>query len=214
MKTIEQPGTARSRRTREALLSATRTILEHDGFGALTMTAVAEHAGVTRRAAYMHFRTRAELVGALFDYMADVERLPQSLAPVWAAPDAAAALDQWAAHLAHYHPRLLAVDRALRSVRDHDDDAAAHYARVIKEQLANCHRLAQRLAQENQLAAPWTVDSARDMLFALISSDLIGALIEDRKWSRKRLADHLAILLRSTFTAPQRNAPHRRPPSE
>lgn len=37
------------------------------------------------------------------------------------------------------------------------------------------------------------------MLFALVSSDVIEALIVDRRWSRSRLSAHLALLLRSTF---------------
>jgi AcrR family transcriptional regulator len=198
-KTIEEPMTARSRRTRAALLAAARGILEEQGFEALSMTAIAERAGVTRRAAYLHFTARAEVVGALFDYIAEEEGLQESLQSVWTAPDGATALDRWAEHLARYHPKLLAVDRALQRVRHHDSDAAAHYARVVSEQLDNCHRLVRRLKQDGRLADPWTVASARDMLFALISSDLIGALTEDRNWSRQRLASHLSILFRSTL---------------
>ncbi|GIL25426.1 TetR/AcrR family transcriptional regulator [Actinocatenispora comari] len=200
-KSIVEPMNARSRRTRESLLAATRAILEEQGFEALSMTAVADRAGVTRRAAYLHFATRAELVGALFDYVAAEEGLTESLRQVWESPDAPSALDQWARHLASYHSRLLPIDRALQRVRDHDADAAAHYARVTAEQMRNCRRLAQRLNQEHQLAEPWTVSSARDMLFALVSSDLIGALLEDRRWSRRRLAEHLSVLFRSTFVA-------------
>jgi hypothetical protein len=39
------------------------------------------------------------------------------------------------------------------------------------------------------------------MLFALISSDMIEALIVDRRWTLQRLAKHLALLFRSTFVA-------------
>lgn len=193
---------ARSRRTREALLSAARAILEQDGFEALTMAAVADQAGVTRRAVYMHFGSRPELVQALFDHVAATEGLHESLRPVWAAPDAATALDEWAAHLARYHPRLLAVDRALRRVWQTDPDAAAHRRMVVSEQLAGCRRLASRLADEGRLAPAWTVASTTDMLFALISSDMIEALLVDRRWSKRRLAEHLALLLRSTFLTP------------
>lgn len=197
--TITQPTNARSRRTRAALLAAAREILEADGFEALTMTAVADRAGVTRRAAYMHFASRAELVGVLFDYVAEAEGLEASLQTVWQAPDAAAALDEWARHLARYHPRLLAVDRAVERVRNADADAAAHRKRVVQAKAANCRRLADRLNQERRLAPAWTPESAADMLFALVSSDLVEALLVDRRWSRQRLAEHLALLLRSTF---------------
>jgi AcrR family transcriptional regulator len=199
--TIAEPSNARSRRTRAALLTAAHAILQEQGFEALTMTAVADRAAVTRRALYMHFASRAELVAALFDHVASVEGLQESLRRVWEAPDAASALGEWAAHLARYHPRLLAVDRALQRVWRQDPDAAAHRRRVVAEQLRNCRRLAQRLHDEGRLAGGWTTGSASDMLFALISTDMIEALIVDRRWSRQRLAEHLALLLRSTFVA-------------
>jgi AcrR family transcriptional regulator len=198
---IKEPTNARSRRTRTALLSSAREILETRGFEALTMTAVAEQAGVTRRAAYLHFATRAELIGALFDFVADTEGLEESLRRVWEAPDAVSALDEWAAHLARYHVRLLAVDRAVERVRHVDADAAAHRKRVVAEKLSNCRRLVSRLEQERRLARSWTEETASDMLFSLISSDMIEALTLDRRWSRRRLADHLALLFRSAFVA-------------
>jgi AcrR family transcriptional regulator len=44
------PTNARARRTRTALLAAARAVLLEHGFPHLTMAAVAERAGVTRRA--------------------------------------------------------------------------------------------------------------------------------------------------------------------
>jgi AcrR family transcriptional regulator len=200
--TIARPANARSRRTRAALLAAAHDVLKQRGFEALTVTEVAGRAGVTRRAVYMHFPGRAELIEALFDHIARVEGLAESLDRVWAAPDALAALDEWAAHLARYHPHLLPVDRALQRVWQADPDAAAHRERVVAEKLGNARRLARRLADEGRLASPWTAESAADMLFALAASDVIEALIVDRGWSPDRLARHLAALFRATFAAP------------
>jgi AcrR family transcriptional regulator len=194
---------ARSRRTREALLASARSILEEQGFDALTMTAVADHAGVTRRAVYLHFPSRAELLGALFDYVASTEGLHDSLARVWAAPDAGSALDEWGRHLARYHVRLLAVDRAISRVEHADPDAAAHRARVSAEKLSGCRRLARRLQDEGVLADAWTVEAAADMVFALSTSDVVGGLVVERRWSPDRLARHLGLLFRSTFLAPR-----------
>jgi AcrR family transcriptional regulator len=199
---IAVPVNARSRRTRATLLSAARELLEEDGFGALTMAAVADRAGVTRRAVYLHFASRAELVAGLFDHVAGEEGLEQSLARVWDAPDAAAALDEWARHLARYHTRLLAVDRAVERVRRDDADAARHRERVVQAKLSSCRRLAQRLADEQALAPAWSTATAADVLFALTSSDVVEGLTVDRRWSRQKLADHLGLLLRSTFLKP------------
>jgi AcrR family transcriptional regulator len=201
MASVDMPANARSRRTRAALLAGARALLEEGGFEALTMSAVADRAGVTRRAVYLHFSSRAQLVAGLFDHVAESEGLEASVQRVWAAPDAVAALQEWAEHVARYHPRVLAVDRAVERVRDVDEDAARHRARVVRAKLTNCRRLARRLEDERGLAAPWTRESAADMLFALTSSDVVESLIADRRWSRAKLAAHLGALLRATFVA-------------
>jgi AcrR family transcriptional regulator len=201
MSKIDAPANARSRRTRARLLSTARRLLETEGFDALTMNAIAEHSGVTRRSVYLHFESRAELVSALFDYVADAEGLERSLARVWAAPDAAAALDEWASHVARYHPRLLAVDRAVARESDRDPDAAAHRARVMREKLGGCRRVIGRLADEGRLAPGWTAATAADMLFYLDSGELVGGLLHERRWSRRLFAERYSAVLRATFLA-------------
>lgn len=199
--TIDTPANARSRRTRQALLAASREILEEEGFDALTMAAIAERAGVTRRSAYLHFASRAAVVDALFAYVAETEGLAESVNRVWAAPDAVEALRRWAQHFADYHLRVLPVDRAVARVHRHDRAAAAHRKRVVSAKHSNCRRLADWLAREGRLAPGWTVTTAADMINALTTSDVIEGLVVDRRWSRQRFADHFALLLRSTFVA-------------
>lgn len=197
---------ARSRRTREALLVAARTLVEREGVAAVTMASVAEHAGITRRAVYLHFSTRTELVTALYEHVIDTAELTASLKSVWLAPDAAAALDQWAQHLARCHTELIPVGRAFQRVRGTDPDAGHYWDVVMRQWRKSCRRLAEWLAAEERLAAPWTVETATDMLWALMSFDMLEALVVDRRWSRKRLARRLSVLLRSTFVAEPRPA--------
>lgn len=193
------PTNARSRRTRQALLAGARTILEQDGFAELTMSAVARRAGVSRGAVYLHFSSRREIVAALFEHVAEEEGLADSLDAVWRAGDAVACLEEWAAHLARYHPRLIAVDRAITQVQHNDPDAAAHRERVSTAQRASCTRLVRALADEHRLSDAWTVERATDMLFALISTDLIERLTIDCGRAERELADELATLFRCAF---------------
>jgi AcrR family transcriptional regulator len=211
MARIASPANARSRRTRAAVLSTARRLLEEQGFDGLTMNAVADRAGVTRRTVYLHFGSRAELVSALFDYVADAEGLERSLQQVWDAPDAAGALDEWAQHVARYHPRLLDVDRAVLLESDRDADAAAHRARVVRDKLASCRRLIARLVAEGRLARGWTPATAADMLFYLDSGELVGGLLRERRWSRRRFAERYAALLRATFLSDPPEADEARP---
>jgi AcrR family transcriptional regulator len=195
----ELPGNARSRRTRIALLDATRQLVEREGVSSATMGAVAERAGVTRRSVYLHFNSRSDLIGALFDHVAEIEGLQQSLDKVWAAPTAADALAQWAAHLARYHSRVLRVDRAFAQTEHTDRDAAAHRRRVRAAKLASCTRLARRLSDEGVLAGGWSEGAAADMLYALTNSDLVEALLVDRRWTQRLFIGRIAALLQATF---------------
>lgn len=196
---VEDPRNARGRRTRAALLAAARSLLEEQCSERLTMATVAERAGVSRRAVYLHFASRAELLTELFHYVSEAEGLQASLQPVWEAPDAAAALDEWARHLARFHPRVLAVARAIQRVRRVDPDAAKHWDLAMADQQDCCRRLATRLAREDRLARPWTVPAAADMLWALMSYDVLEELLVDRGWSTARYRTYIGALLRSTF---------------
>ncbi|TDE37683.1 TetR/AcrR family transcriptional regulator [Actinomadura sp. 6K520] len=198
---IKDPRNARSRRTRDAVLAATRAILEKDGFEALSIAAVAAHAGISRQAVYLHFGSRSELVTALFDFMAQQEGLTESLDPVHNAPDVITALREWARHLATYHPRLMAVDSAIDRVRHVDADAARYRETIDARQMAGCRALARRLADEGRLAEPWTVDTAADMLWSLIATDLFKRLLA-RGWTAARTAEHLGAMFEATFVRP------------
>ena len=199
-KSIVQPQNARSRRTVEALLTATRAIIENDGFESLTMAAVAERAGVTRRAVYLHFAGRAELLAELLRHLGQAEELGVSLQRVWDSPDSLAALNEWARHLARAHPRIMPIARAVDQVRRVDPDAAAMRAEIMRRWRLGCRRLMTWLDDEGHLAAPWTVDSASDMLWALMSWDVLEGLLVESGWSRDQYAEHMALLFRSTFT--------------
>lgn len=198
---IVHPQNARSRRTAEALLSAARAIVEQDGFESLTMAAVAERAGVSRRAVYLHFAGRADLLTELLLHLGRAEELGVSLQRVWDSPDSLSALEEWAWHLARAHPRIMPIARAVDQVRRTDPDAAAMRAEIMRRWREGCGRLMAWLDEEGNLAAPWTVELAADMLWALMSWDVLEGLLDERRWSRDQYAEHMALVFRSTFTS-------------
>ena len=174
---------ARSRRTRAALLDAAREIVEERGLPALTMGAVAELAGVTRRSVYLRFESRTHLLTALFDHVNESEDLAASVLPVRNAPDAATAIQAWAAHVARFHPHVLRIARAVQSMKDTDPDAAEHWRLVQEDWHRLCRLVARRIDDEKSLASGWTVETMADMLHALMSLDVLEILIEQRGWS-------------------------------
>lgn len=196
---MEEPRNARSRRTRTAVLDAARLLIESEGFGALTMSRVADVAGVSRQAVYLHAGSRAELVSLLFRHVNEQEGLAASVEAVWSTPDGAACLEQWARHVARFQPRVSAILRANDEVRRTDPDADALWRLVMRDWMAACRRLSGRLADEGLLAPPWDRNTAAEMLWALMSYDVVDRLTREKRWSQRRLGDHLAALMTRTF---------------
>jgi AcrR family transcriptional regulator len=196
---ITEPQNARSRRTRKALLDAARALMEERGFDAVTLAAVADRAGVSHRALYLHFASRSELLTSLYRHLGTSEHLASSLERVWASPDPVSALDEWARHIARSHPRILTISRAIERARDTDPDAAELWQRTMRNWMASCRRLADWLATEGRLRPPWTPPTAADMLWCLMSWDVTERLTVNRRWSRQKYADHFSALLHATL---------------
>jgi hypothetical protein len=51
------------------------------------------------------------------------------------------------------------------------------------------NRFVRWLAGEGRLAPIWTVNAATDMVWSLMSIDLLDRLLTDRRWSRERFAE-------------------------
>ena len=196
-----EPQNARSRRTRVALLEAAREVVERDGLPALTMATIAERAGISRRAVYLHFESRGQLVSALFDYVNEQEDLPSSLQRIGEAVDAAGMIAEWAAHVGRYHPRIARVARAVQRVRDIDEDAARHWRLIQDDWQRLCRRVARRVRDDGCLAAPWTAETMAAMLQALMTLDVLETLVDERGWSPVEYADHLRETALATFLA-------------
>ncbi|GAA1619468.1 TetR/AcrR family transcriptional regulator [Kribbella sancticallisti] len=196
---IPVPRNARSRRTREALLDAARSLIEEEGFDVMTLAAVAERAGVSPRALYLHFPSRSDLLAALYRHLGEAEDLAASLTNVWEQENAVSALDEWAHHIARSHPRILTISRVIERARNADEDAAELWRLTMANWLTSCRRLAKWLDEEDQLAEPWTRATAADMLWALMSWDLTERLTVDRRWSRESYGWRYATMLQATF---------------
>lgn len=182
---------ARAQRTRAALLDAAEQLLATHGSDALTMSAVADRAGVARRTAHLHFATRSDLLTGLYHHLDERNDLAAALSRVTDAPDARSELDQWAGHVAHCHARILAVSRALEAARDRDPECAHLWDTTMARWYDGCRRLARRLEEEGQLRPDVTTDHLADVLWALLSFELLERFEVGRGWTPEQFADFL-----------------------
>lgn len=190
---------ARSRRTRDALLAAARTLLEDSGPASVTMAAVSELANVSRRAVYLHFESRGALINALFDYVNEVEELGSGLQWVFAAADCETMLRRYAEFLMTYVPRILPVSRAIHAAIHSDPDAAQHWATAIQLRRDAAAGLVRRILDDGRLASQWTAADAEGLLLALMSNDVIDTFLTDCAWPAAHAADRLGTLFCSTL---------------
>ena len=192
---IAAPQNERSRRTRAAVLDATWELLEAQGPRAVTMAAVADRAGVSRRGLYLHFPSRAELLLAVHAHIDERLDLASSIRPILEASDSVTALEEFVAHLARYHPKIGRIDTALLASTD-DPEVAELVERGAGQWQEGCRTIARRLADEHRLAAPWTVDTAADLLWSFMFPETLERLTRQRRWSLRRYTEHLTVLLR------------------
>lgn len=198
-----EPQNERSRRTRAAVLDAAWAFLREVGPARTTMAAVAARAGVTRRALYLHFSSRADLLVALHVHIDAQLDLEGSLRPVHDAPDAVSALEAFAAHLARYHPKILDVDLAIARERD-DPDVAPLIDHAVQSWHEACLEITRRLADEDRLAEPWTPETAADLLWSHMFPETLERLTRDRGWPTDRYGELLTVVLRRTLVAERR----------
>jgi hypothetical protein len=145
--------------------------------------------------------SRADLLLALHEHVDEQLDLAASGQPVVDAPDAVTALEAFAAHVASYHTRTMAIGLAVLRARAEDADVAVLVQQGIERWHAACRELAQRLEHEHRLAEPWTVATAADLLWTFMFPDTLERLTVDRGWPTERYGELLVVVLRRTLVA-------------
>lgn len=191
-----------SRTTRTAILDAAHDLFGAQGYHGVGLEKVAEQAGVSRQAVYLHFGSKGGLLLELARYEHERTGI-NALADrtVWAASDASAALDAWVDLLVAFAPSVLAFVRVLDGARRSDPDAAAVWQDQSADRLQGCRRLADWLKRDGVLATDWTVGGAADLIWAIGSLQMYDELVIERGWSSSRFTRHIQQTLRRTLLA-------------
>lgn len=183
-----------SEATRTRILEAARELIESDG-ASVAMERIAERAEISRRAVYLHFASRAELLVALVTHVDETGSLPERAEHVWAAPTAVEALDRFVALNARYNPEIEAIARALDEARGRDEAARVAWADRMSGRREACRRLARWLYDEGVLDDEWTVDDAADVLWAVTNVPAWRDLVVERGWSARRYERRLGRMI-------------------
>lgn len=181
--------------TRRRILEATRSVIEIEGASA-PVERVAEAAGVSRRAVYLHFASRTELLLALVAHVDETGELPERAARVWAAGSGVAALAEFVRLNARYNAEIAGVARALDESRRSDAAARAAWDDRMSGRRRACRRLVRWLERDGVLDEVWSVPSAADLVWALTNVPCWRDLVVERGWSNQRFERSVTRALR------------------
>ena len=150
------------------------------------MGAVAERAGLSRQAVYLHFGNRGALLAALLDHLGG------PVEDTGAAPSARAALAAMVARHAASFGRLHPVASLMASF--------APWQQWEDRRLEACRGLAERFRAEESLAPHLSVDAAADLLWTLTALAVWRDLVIGRGWSAERYRSHVTFLATGALT--------------
>jgi AcrR family transcriptional regulator len=189
--------------TRRRILDSVRALMEERPGAPIAMGAVAERAGVSRQALYLHFTDRTALFVEASRLLDATERTPTKQGRVDDAPNGLAALREAVALQARIKPALHGVATALDSLRRTDPAAKATFSEREHARLDRCEDVIRRLDNDGRLADGWDVATAARLMWVLTSQRAWEDLVIDQRWSRSRYVNHVSALLEAGFVSPE-----------
>jgi AcrR family transcriptional regulator len=190
--------------TRKRILDAAWGLLEERGSG-VRMADIADTAGVSRQAVYLHFRDRVSLFTAVADHI-DVsfgrDRLREH---VFGAPSGRESLRRWVETMSWYTAKIHQVTRVLELAAESDEALAAAWRDRMIGRRGHVRRIVERIAADGQLAEGWTVETATELAFTVTLPGPWRVLTGVFDWSTERYAAHITrILERALLVATER----------
>ena len=183
--------------TRTRLVDAALELLGEEQ--RVTYDGVARGAGVSRQTVYTHFPTKPQLLVAAVERAREIADVDTGIGAVYAAPTATAALDALVELHGSFVPRFLGAHLAVERERASDPDVETAFANRSTGLRQLAAHIATRLHAEGDLVAPWTVESAAELIRAVTSGTFTAQLLHDAQWTTEQVGDRVRLLLRRTL---------------
>ena len=180
----------RRNRTQQTILDAAEELFRQRGYGAATMHAVAELAGVSLPTVYLYFRSKPDLVRSLADRVTGAADL--SVGQVLSEADPNRQLEVGAGVLRRVHQRSAVVADILRAAAGADPELSKEWQRWQRGHLDAVRAVAELLAARGALRDDVDVQTATDVLYTVGGRETFRQLVNERGWSPTRYEKWLA----------------------
>ena len=190
-----------ARRTRRQIVSAGAALFLERGYGATTIDAIAEAAGVSRKTVFAAVGGKLTILKlandwaiggddepVLLEERAAIQEMKQMTDPV-------RLLDRYADHLAATLERVAPIHCVIRNASGADPDVARLFAEVKRQRLTGMGHFAAQLDSLG-LRDGLSRRRATDLLYELIDPTHYEMLVLDRGWSRSAYRDWVAASLK------------------
>src|SRR4029450_10752255 len=184
--------------TRRRILQATWELLEQQGAG-VKLVDVADRAGVTRQAVYLHFGDRSGLLVALVDYIDVSLGAVQLRAPIHGGATGVEGVQRWIQTMVWYTAKIDRVTQVLESSQYQDEALATAWRDRMDRRQQHIRSTPGRIPAEGGLAEGWSVDAAVDLIYVVTMPGACRELTRERGWTTEQYTQHLTRLIRSAF---------------
>jgi AcrR family transcriptional regulator len=185
--------------TRRRILEATRRLMEERRGRGVGMRDVAEAAGISRQAVYLHFGSRAELMVATARYGDRVLGLEERKRRFVAAKGGVESLEAYVEFWCNYIPEIYGVASALLEVRETDEAAAAAWDDRMAAVRESCRETIEALHRDGTLAPEWSLEQATDLLWTMLSIRNWEQLTIERGWTTRQYVGQMQVLTKRAF---------------
>ena len=186
--------------TKTKILSAALQLLIASGGKDVRMSDIAKAAGVSRQAIYLNFESRTDLMVATVQYGDQVNDAAGQVR-AWRDAEGVEKLDAWIKFWGNYLPQIFGVTKALMVAKESDEAAAAAWDDRMADVRQSCRQTIASLSAAGLLAKPWRVDTATDLLWAMLSVANYEQLTVTGNWSAQQYIKHMRLAARQMLVA-------------
>lgn len=173
--------------------------MEEQGGKGVKMADIAEAAGISRQAIYLHFSTRTELMVATTHYVDEVRGLSKRLAKYRAAKSGIEMLEAYVEFWGNYIPQIYGLARALIAVRDTDEAASEAWNERMNAVRNGCVRVVEALKKDNRLSSDWNLEDTVNFFWTMLSIHNWEILTAKCGWTSEKYISTLTEMLKKTL---------------
>ena len=184
--------------TRRRILQATWELLAQQGAG-VKLVDVADRAGVSRQAVYLHFGDRSGLLVALVDFIDVSLGAVEIRAHIHGGATGVESLQRWIQTMSWYTAKIDRVTEVLESSQYQDEALAAAWRDRMGRRQQHIRSIVERIAVEGQLAEGWSVNAAVDLIYVVTMPGPWRELTRELGWTTKQYSQHLTRLIQAAL---------------